>query len=109
MSSDQEQDFVEEIRTEIDEHIEGRIGGGDRVKPEKTYVIRVNTQNVTMRQHKATGLDIKTAAIAQGMAIEPDFVLSVQHGDRYNIVGDDDEVTLRKGLDFIATAADDNS
>jgi hypothetical protein len=109
MSSDREQVFVEEVRTEIDDHIEGRIGGGDRQKPEKTYVIQLNTQDVTMPHHKATGADVKAAAIAQGVAIEADFVLSVQHGDRYDIVGDDDEVTLREGLDFIATAADDNS
>lgn len=109
LNSDREPDFVQESRAETDDQGDGRIGGGDRRKPEKTYVIQLNTQNVTMRQHKATGADIKAAAIAQGVAIEPDFVLSVQHGDRYSIVGDDDEVTLREGLDFIATAADDNS
>ncbi len=132
MSADQH-DIVEEIDTEIHEHIKGRIDGHDvdidvvdtviveetpdsdaadghdNPKPERTYVIRVNTQNVIVRQHKATGAEIKAAAIAQGVAIEPGFVLSVEHGDRYDIVGDDDEVTLHKGLDFIATAADDNS
>lgn len=84
-------------------------GGPKHPKPEKTYVIQVNTQNVTMHEHKTTGAKIKAAAIAQHVAIEPGFILSVKHGDRYDIVGDDDEVTLHKGLDFIATAADDNS
>ena len=140
MSTDHQHHIAEEIDTEIDDCIKGRIGGQDvdihivedietviveetqdahgagdhdhdhdHPKPEKTYVIQVNTQNVTMQQPKATGAEIKAAAIAQGVAIEPEFVLSVKHGDRYDIVGDDDEVTLHKGLDFIATAADDNS
>ncbi len=103
MSTDHQHDIVEETQY---------AHGGrdhDHPKPEKTYVIQVNTQNVTMQQHKATGAEIKAAAITQGVAIEPGFVLSVMHGDRYDIVGNDDEVTLHKGLDFIATAADDNS
>lgn len=127
VTTDHLNDTVEEIVTEIDEHITGRVDGHEvdieivetvivdetkdphaHPRPKKTYVIQVNTQNVRMPQHKATGAEIKAAAIAQGVAIEPGFVLSVKHGDRYDIVGDDD-VTLHKGLDFIATAPDDNS
>lgn len=100
MSIEPERDNVEDTQD---------ASGRDRPKPEKIYVIQVNTQDVKMQQRKATGAEIKAAAIAQGVTIEPGFVLSVQHGDRYDIVGDDDEVTLHKGLDFIATAADDNS
>lgn len=111
MSADNQHDIVEEIDTVILGETPDTDGadGHDHPKPAKTYVIQVNTQNVTVRQHKATGAEIKAAAIAQGVAIELGFVLSVKHGDRYDIVGDDDEVTLHKGLDFIATAADDNS
>jgi hypothetical protein len=128
MTTEHQHETVEAFVTEIDEHITGRIDGHevdieivetvivDETKdlhnhpgPRKSYVIQVNTQNVSMPQHKATGAEVKAAAIAQGVAIEPGFVLSVKHGARYDIVGDDDEVTLHEGLDFIATASDDNS
>lgn len=100
MSTNNQHDIVEETDA---------AGGHEHRKREKTYVIQVNSQNVTMRERKATGAEIKAAAIAQHVAIEPGFVLSVKRGNRYRIVGDDDRVTLHQGLDFIATHADDNS
>lgn len=111
MSTDNQHDSVEDIDTIIVEENPGTdgTGGHEHHQPEKTYVIQVNTQNVTMREHKATGAEIKAAAIAQHVAIGPGFVLSVKHGNRYDIIGDDDVVTLHQGLDFIATHADDNS
>lgn len=80
-------------------------GGG----PAKTVVIQVNTRDVTMPDRTATGAEVKAAAIAQGVAIQPTFVLSVKHGNRYDVIGDNDEIKLHKGLDFIATDTDDNS
>jgi hypothetical protein len=72
--------------------------------------ITVNDHPVSMTGRKATGLAIKETAIAQGVDIEPDFVLSVELGHgRTRIVGDTDVVHLRKGQHFIAIPNDDNS
>jgi hypothetical protein len=111
VSTENQHEIVEDIDTTTIEENTGTEGTGEHKhhQPEKTYVIQVNTQNVTMHEHKATGAEIKAAAIAQHVAIELGFVLSVKHGNRYDIVGDDDVVTLHQGLDFIATHADDNS
>ena len=59
---------------------------------------------------KSTGLAIKEAAIAQGVSIQLDFVLSEEVGDRRTkVIGDKDEVTVHPHAKFIAVAPDDNS
>jgi hypothetical protein len=83
---------------------QGQRGG----KPLVT--VTVNGHPVELEGPKATGLQIKEAAIAQGVPIELDFLLKLikPNGDR-QIVGDDDTVTINKNSVFRANAGDDNS
>ena len=37
------------------------------------------------------------------------FVLSVQRGNHYQVVGDEDVIAIHEGLDFVAVTGDDNS
>lgn len=71
--------------------------------------VTVNTVPVTLTERRMTGLEVKEAAIAQGVAIGVDFQLSVKHGHRFEVVGDTDPVTIREGLEFVAVDKDDNS
>ena len=73
-------------------------------------VITVNEKPVTMTGPKVTGLQIKEAAIAQGVQISMDFQLSEElPNGRTRIVGDADEITVNKNSRFDAVAGDDNS
>jgi hypothetical protein len=77
---------------------------------DKTVTVTVNNIAVVLPKDKMTGAEIKAAAIAAEVHIEPNFVLSVsKHGDRYEVVGDDDVITVHEGLAFTAVDADDNS
>jgi hypothetical protein len=72
--------------------------------------ISVNKKAVTVQGPKATGLQIKEAAIAQGVRIELTFQLSEEFpGHKAKIIGDSDVVTVHKGSIFVAVAGDDNS
>jgi Multiubiquitin len=72
--------------------------------------ITVNEHPVTMIGPKVTGLQIKEAAIAQGVNIGLDFQLSEElPNGRRRIVGDNDTVTINKNSVFDAVAGDDNS
>lgn len=72
--------------------------------------IFVNEQPVTLQGHVATGAGIKSAAIAQGVQIQPNFVLQEElPNGTSRIIGDNDEVHLREHLRFTAIAPDDNS
>jgi hypothetical protein len=73
-------------------------------------VISVNEQPVKMTGHSATGAQIKAAAIAQGVLIQPNFVLQEElPNGTSRIVKDTDPVHLREHLRFTAIAPDDNS
>jgi hypothetical protein len=75
-----------------------------------TTIITVNERPVEVPAPKVTGLSIKEAAINQGVAIQPDFVLSEEKkGGGTRIIGDQDEVTVNKESRFVAIAPDDNS
>jgi len=73
-------------------------------------VVTVNEQRVRLEGHEGTGGQIKTAAIAQGVHIQQNFVLQEElpNGTSRN-VGDNDIVRLREHLKFTAIAPDDNS
>ena len=75
----------------------------------RTIRVTVNRQPVDLPGREVSGLEVKQAAIAQGVQIQLDFQLSVKHGDRYNVVGDTDEITARENEEFRAVAPDDNS
>lgn len=79
-------------------------------KKEHLVEITVNGKTVRVEGPKATGLAIKEAAIAQGVSIQLDFVLSEEIGDRRTkVIGDKDEITVHPHSKFIAVAPDDNS
>ena len=82
----------------------------DAPKKERLVTIQVNGQAVQVTGPKATGLEIKQAAIEAGVSIGLDFVLSLEkpNGDT-DIVGNTDEVVVNKQSSFIAVAPDDNS
>ena len=85
--------------------------GADHGRPHPhTVAITVNGHPVTVPSPKATGHQIKQAAIRAGIAIQIDFVLSVvrPNGDAA-VVGDDEELTVNKNTKCVALAPDDNS
>lgn len=76
----------------------------------KTIEIEVNGKDVEMPKEEVTGLEIKEAAIAQSVNIQLTFVLQQElPNGSSKIIGDRDEVRLRKHLRFTAIAPDDNS
>lgn len=98
--------------TEVLDRKESGHEDHDRKKehPDKNAEIKVNKKPVTMTIGKHTGLEIKQAAIAQGVQIDLDFVLSVIIGQKKTeIVSDDEKVQIHKGSCFTAVADDDNS
>ncbi|HET7059709.1 MAG TPA: multiubiquitin domain-containing protein [Candidatus Saccharimonadales bacterium] len=76
----------------------------------KLFEITVNKKEVKVEGPKTTGLQIKEAAIAQGVMIEVDFQLAeIKASGERIIIGNDDPVKLHKDSQFVATAPDDNS
>lgn len=74
-----------------------------------TVVFNVN-QRIVLEQRKYTGLELKQAAIQQGVLIQPSYVLyEVKHNGRRVIIGDQDTVQVNKESEFAAVADDDNS
>jgi len=72
--------------------------------------ISVNEQPVKLHGRRATGAQIKAAAIAQGVLIQENFILQEElPNGTSRVIGDNDEVHLRKHLRFTAIAPDDNS
>jgi hypothetical protein len=81
-----------------------------RDEKDLSVTVSVNEQPVKLRGHEATGSEIKSAAIAQGVQIQPNFVLQEElPNGTSKIVGDNDKVHLREHLKFTAIAPDDNS
>lgn len=84
--------------------------GGDDHGHDKTIVVFVNEKPVTVEKERMTGLAIKQAAIAQGVQIQLDFVLSIERGGgRTELIGDGDTIKVKKGDRFLAIPNDDNS
>jgi hypothetical protein len=75
-----------------------------------TVTVTVNNKAVEIIGPQVTGLQIKEAAIAQGVHIDLDFLLSQElPSGETRIVGDTDVVTVNKNSVFTAVAGDDNS
>ncbi len=71
--------------------------------------IFLNEQPVSV-PHRSTGLQIKQAAIAQGVSIKSDFILTEERPNgRDQIIGDQEEISVHAGTRFMAVAPDDNS
>ena len=72
--------------------------------------ITVNFKPVVMPTRRATGLEIKKAAIDQGVGIQLDFVLFHDRGHgRRDRIRDDETIELTRGEKFEAVPGDDNS
>jgi hypothetical protein len=71
--------------------------------------VSVNRQPVRLPERLVIGVEIKQAAIAQGVAIGENFQLSVKRGDHYQVVGDSDEIRVHAHQEFVCVAPDDNS
>lgn len=82
-----------------------------RLRPRPLEIeIFVNEKPVTLRRGVRTGLEIKQAAIDDGVAMQLDFVLSIEIGPgQSRIIGDRDRIRVRPGQRYIAIADDDNS
>ena len=73
-------------------------------------LIEVNSKPVKIDTPAATGLEIKQAAMDQGVKIQLDFHLTVLAEDgKEDFVADDQTVTLHYGQKFYAVDGDDNS
>ncbi len=73
--------------------------------------VTVNTKAVVLPKHRVTGLEIKEAAIAQGVQIELDFILTLEahDGKPAETIADDKTITVTKHSEFIANDGDDDS
>ena len=75
-----------------------------------TVEITVNNRPVRVEEKHLSGLEIKQAAIAQGVPIQLDFLLSEHlHDGQTRIIGDTDEIKVNEHSRFTAVAGDDNS
>jgi hypothetical protein len=72
--------------------------------------VLVNEQPVEVLGPRATGLEIKEAAINAGLPIDIGFQLieELPHG-RTRVIGNQDVIEVRPGSRFLALAPDDNS
>lgn len=72
--------------------------------------IHVNERQVELPEHETTGMQIKQAAIAQGVPIQPDFILVEELGhDRTKPITDSEPVHVTDHSRFLANDGDDNS
>lgn len=99
------------MTTESDDRNRGPEGGHDHGGDHHhKIVITVNEQPVTLEDRVVTGAEIKAVAIAQGVAIKPNFVLQEElPNGTGRVVGDADEVHVRPHMRFTAIQPDDNS
>jgi len=74
-----------------------------------TITVKVNNEPVVLPDREVTGLEIKNAAIAQGLPIDTGFQLSVKKGDRYQVVADHESIRVHPQEEFLAVPPDDNS
>lgn len=76
----------------------------------RTILVLVNEKRVRLTGAIQTGHSIKAAAIAQGVPIQLDFILSIElGGGATKLVRDDEKVRVKEGERFLAIANDDNS
>ena len=84
--------------------------------PPKNVTVKINNNDVTFEDHKATGLQIKQTAIQQGVNIKEDFALFEEKGggnedkeENLKPIDDNDTVTLHPNQRFRAVSPDDSS
>lgn len=83
----------------------------DNEKQARFVVLPVNNEPVRFeKKEELTGLEIKQTAIAQGVDIKLDYVLSVVRGNGHSRqLGDTDTVKINGNIEFFAIPDDDNS
>ena len=76
-----------------------------------SVTVKVNNKPVELPSHRVTGFEIKEAAIAQGVAIKLDFILTLEafHGQPAKNIDDTDTITVEAHSVFTANDGDDNS
>lgn len=94
-----------ELREEIEE-----LREHEAERQRHPFEITMNNRPVRIVGHEHTGYEIKAAAIASGLSIQPDFVLSeeLSHG-RSRIVGNEQRIHVDAGARFEAIPNDDHS
>jgi hypothetical protein len=85
------------------------VGENAEDKDPKDVSVVFNKQTIEIPKGDYTGAEIKAAAIAGGVKIEPNFPLAVKHGNRFENVGDTDVVHVHANMEFTAVPGDDNS
>lgn len=75
----------------------------------RSVTIKVNHKDVKMLRRRATGLEIKQAAINQGVNVKLDFLLYRIVDGRQVPVRDDERMALHECEEFRCLAPDDNS
>ncbi|WP_063006003.1 multiubiquitin domain-containing protein [Nocardia salmonicida] len=77
--------------------------------PQRHINITVNRRQVTLDRPRQTGLAIKETALAQGVPIKLDFLLTRKAGAKFEPVGDNENIRVRENDEFRANDGDDNS
>jgi hypothetical protein len=77
----------------------------------ETVTVTVNNKHVALPRDRVTGLEIKEAAIAQGVQIQLDFILTLEahDGKPARTVDDGEFVTVTRESVFTANDGDDDS
>lgn len=80
-------------------------------RPGEKVTVQVNRHEVVLSDHRVTGIEIKRAAIAQGVNIQEDFLLTLepQGGKPARIVSDEETITVTHKSVFTANDGDDDS
>ncbi|MEO8901170.1 MAG: multiubiquitin domain-containing protein [Polyangiaceae bacterium] len=78
-------------------------------KHDHHVVARVNNKPVRLSDHKVSGLDLKQAAINQGVNIKVNYALYRLKGDHQKPVADDQVINVRDNEEFRCVSGDDNS
>lgn len=82
---------------------------GNPERGPKPVTVSFNGQPVELPKGEITGAEIKAAAIAQGVSIQPDFSLFRRGKDGLEPIRDGEEIRPKKGEKFSAVAPDDVS
>lgn len=82
----------------------------DKEQKPKKIRIEVNGNEVIVSDRGMTGIEIKMAAIEQGVQIQPNFVLQLElPNGTSKVIADSEEVKVHNHMSFTAIAPDDNS
>lgn len=78
---------------------------------EKNITIKVNNKPVILHSERVTGLQIKEAAIAQGVEIQPDFQLweEAHGGHEMRSIADNETVEIHNNMEFTCNTGDHDS